>query len=312
MTFELIILGSNSAIPAFNRYPTAQVLNINEQLFLIDCGEGTQMQLQKYRIRKSKINHIFISHLHGDHFFGLIGLITSFHLMRRDKPLHIYGPALLQDIVHLQLKGSRTTLSYELVFHTIRGDHSARVFDHPDLTVETIIMNHRIPCTGFLFKEKPRPRKILAEKIEDHKIPVEFIKDIKNGADYHDPSGVTIKNHELTNPPPPPRSYAFCSDTAYNEAIIPQVSGVDLLYHEATFGDESAERARETLHSTAREAATIAAKAQVKQLLIGHFSAKYKELEPLLEEAQSVFPQTALAIEGESFTVPDNKLSEYS
>lgn len=303
MNFDLTILGNNSAIPAYDRHPTAQLLNVNEKLYLIDCGEGTQIRFNDLKIKRSKINHIFISHLHGDHFFGLFGLINSYHLLNRDKTLHLYGPANLIIMIEDQLKYSGTTLKYELVFHPIDFNGSNLIMENDDITVETIMMKHRIPCTGFLFKEKPVGRKIIPEKLDEYKIDYSSIEDIKNGKDYKDADGKIIPNSELTNDPLPPRSYAYCSDTAYNEEIIPLIKGVDLLYHESTFEKSLESKAIDTYHSTTVQAATLAKKAEVKQLIIGHFSAKYKELEPLLKEAKMVFKNTTLAEEGITFSV---------
>ncbi|MBK9733060.1 MAG: ribonuclease Z [Chitinophagaceae bacterium] len=297
MTFEVTILGSNSALPAHGRHPTSQVLNHNEKLFLIDCGEGTQIQLTNYRIKRSKINQIFISHLHGDHYYGLIGLLTSYHLLKRVEPLHLFCPKGLKEILDLNFKYSDTHLTYELVVHEIDCSSSKLVFENEHLSVTTIPMKHRIPCCGFLFREKARDRRILPEKLEQFEIPLSNIVDLKAGKDVT-VGGRTIANHELTGEPPAPRCYAFCSDTLYSEHFLTQVKGVDLLYHEATFMEESAERASLTFHSTTLQAAKIALKAEVKKLLIGHFSAKYEDLQLVLQEAASIFPDTQLAIEG--------------
>lgn len=303
MTFELIILGSSSATPIYNRHPTAQVLNIRERFFLIDCGEGTQMQLMKFKVRFNRISHIFISHLHGDHYLGLLGLISTMHLQGRTTDLHIYGQQELMDIIELQLRLSNTILRYNLIFHPVRHFISSMIHEDNDVQVFTIILNHRIPCTGFLFREKPKPRKLIVDKIQEHNIPFAFYQRLKDGADYEDESGKVIKNSELTMAPKPPRSYAFCSDTVYEESIIDEVRGVDLLYHEATFLHDMLERAQVTFHTTARQAGELAKKAGVKKLLIGHFSARYKDLNPLFDEARSAFPNTQLAVEGNRFNV---------
>ena len=304
MTFEVTILGSNSAIPANDRHPTSQVLNVNGSLYLIDCGEATQIQLSRYRVKRGRIDNIFISHLHGDHYFGLIGLITSFHLNRRVKPLHIYGPKGLEDIITLQLEYSKTALVYELIFHALEGKAGEEIFEDEHITVTVLEMTHRIPCSGFLFREKQKLPNIIADKIEEYKIPYEKIEDIKQGNDYVTPAGKVISHSELTIPPPPRRSYVFATDTLYNEALLPLIQGVDMLYHEATFSESSLGRAKETFHSTAIQAATIAKKAGAGKLLIGHFSAKYKDLTPLLEEAKTIFENTHLALEGLTFEVP--------
>lgn len=302
MTFDLTILGSSSATPAHNRNPSSQLLNINEKLYLIDCGEGTQTQLYRYRIKPGRIDQIFITHLHGDHFFGLMGLLSTLHLNGRTKEMDIFGPPPLLEIIELQLKHSETMLRYPLQFHPLRSDKSEVIFQNADVTVETIILEHRIPCTGFLFREIPRKRRILNEKMAEHQVPLEYIPLLKEGKDYQDKSGKTILNSELTREPLPARSFAYCTDTIYTERIISQVSGVDMLYHEATFMHDMIERARETYHTTALQAGEFAKKANVKKLIIGHFSARYKELDPVLAECRTEFPNAWLAIEGERYS----------
>ncbi len=303
MKFELTILGSSSATPIYNRHPTAQVLNLRERLLLIDCGEGTQMQLARYRVRAHRISHIFISHLHGDHYLGLMGLLSSLHLQGRTSELHLYGQQDLMDILEMQLRLSNTTLRYNLIFHAVRHYLGGVIFEDDHMQVKSIVMNHRIPCTGFLFREKPRPRKLLINRIRQHGIPIEYFNRIKHGEDYTDENGNVIANDELSVPPPAPKSYAFCSDTLYDDSVASEVQGVDVLYHEATFTSDMQERATTTYHSTARQAAQLAKKAQVGKLLIGHFSARYRELAPLLREAREVFPETELAIEGRRFGI---------
>jgi ribonuclease Z len=301
MSFELTILGCNSAIPTNHRKPTAQLLNVAERFFLIDCGEGTQLQLRKYKIRMQSIQHIFISHLHGDHYFGLIGFISTMHLLGREKELNIYAPAELKEIIYIQLAASKTELRFPLFFHEFGFDVPELLMESNDLTVHTIPLSHSLPCCGFLFHEKTKPRRMRKEKIEEYNIPLESVPAIKAGGDYLLADGTLVPHVELTRGAKLPRSFAFCSDTSYHEAIIPQIKGVDMLYHEATFLDELKERARQTMHSTAKEAATIASKAQVGKLIIGHYSQRYFDLSPLLDEAQAVFPDTFLAIEGEKF-----------
>jgi len=303
MKFELTILGSSSATPIYNRHPSAQVLNVRERLFLIDCGEGTQMQLARYRIRMHRISHIFISHLHGDHYLGLMGMLSSMHLQGRQSELHLYGQQDLMDILDLQLRLSNTTLRYNLIFHPVRHYLGSIIFEDEHLQVKSIVMNHRIPCTGFLFREKARQRKLLINRIRQYGIPMEYYGMIKEGKDYDDGNGRIIPNDELSVAPPEPKSYAYCSDTLFDEGIANEVQGVDLLYHEATFSEELIDRARDTYHSTSRQAAELARLAGVKRLLIGHFSARYKDLAPLLEEARAVFPDTRLALEGNRFEV---------
>src|SRR5690606_10993032 len=260
-------------------------------------------QLLRYGLKASRIDHIFISHLHGDHYFGLPGLLSTLHLNGRTKPLMLYGPPQLIEIINLTLTCSQTQLRYPLEFIPVDAGAPTRLLENSEITVETIIMNHRIPCTGFLFREKPRLPNIIREKIQEYAIPSELISSIKQGMDLRLPDGRMIPNQELTLAPRPSRAYAYCADTLVKPDIIPQIKEVDLLYHEATFTSEMLERANETFHSTAAQAAEIARKAQVKKLIIGHFSARYRELSPLLEEARAVFPPTELAREGSVFDV---------
>ncbi len=301
--FEVIVLGSSSATPAYNRNPSAQLLNINDKYYLIDCGEATQNQLNKFKLKSSKIDYIFISHLHGDHYLGLIGLLSTMHLNGRVKEIHVFGPPQLKEIIDLQLKVSETVLRYEVIFHFTHTEYTEQIYENNDVTVDTIILNHRIPTTGFLIKEKARKRKINTDKIEEHDVPLEYIPLLKNGIDYCDKFGNTIPNSELTFDPVPPRSFAYCSDTLYNEDFLEQIEGVDFLYHEATFLHDLIDRAVETYHTTALQAGIIAKKANVKQLMIGHFSARYRELDSLLIEAKSEFDNTVLAIEGEKYLI---------
>jgi ribonuclease Z len=306
MTFDVTILGSSSATPIYDRHPSAQVLNIHERFFLIDCGEGTQMQIQRYKIRMSRINHIFISHLHGDHYLGLMGLISTMHLQGRTAELHVFGPKELLEITELQLQYSQTDLRYPFIFHAVDTTVKKIIFEDDTLTVSSVPMNHRINCSGFLFMEKEGLRKLIPEKLMQYQIPISFYGDLKKGADYKDESGAVIPNHELTIPPSHARSYAYCSDTLYDETVCSYIKGVDMLYHESTFSEDMRERAAETFHSTASQAATIAKLSGVKSLLIGHFSARYKDVNPLLAEAKEIFPSTALALEGEKFSIsPD-------
>lgn len=303
MPFDLTILGCNSAVPTSQRKPTAQLLNVAGRFFLIDCGEGTQLQLRKYKIRMQNIHHVFISHLHGDHYFGLIGFISTMHLLGREKELHVYGPAELKEIIYIQLEASKTTLCFPLFFHEFGFESSELLLENNDVTVHTIPLKHSLPCCGFLFKEKSKPRRMRKEKIEEYGIPLEAVPDIKEGGGYLSKDGELIPHLELTRSAQNPRSFAFCSDTMYDESIIPHIQGVDILYHEATFLDELKDRARQTMHSTAKEAATIAKKANVKRLIIGHYSQRYFDLTPLLDEAMSVFPNTLLATEGETHEI---------
>lgn len=301
--FELTILGCGSATPTSTRNPTAQLLNIAERFFLIDCGEATQIQLRKYKIKFQKINHIFISHLHGDHYLGLMGLLSSMHLLGRTNEMHLYCAPELQEIIEVQLKHSQTYLRYPLIFHHHHYIANELLFEDNKVEIRAIVLNHRIPCCGFLFIEKPLLPNISVDNIKKYRIPVEQIQHIKNGADYVNQDGTIVPNSQLTTPPPPPRSYAFCSDTCYDESILPSINNVNLLYHEATFMDNMKDRARETYHSTTLQAATIAQKATVKQLMIGHYSARYKDVQPLLAETKTIFENTILAEEGETTTV---------
>jgi len=305
MKFEVTILGSSSATPIFNRNPTAQALNINDRLYLIDCGEGTQQQMLRFEVKASRIDHIFISHLHGDHYLGLIGLLSSMHLNGRKKALKIYGSPQLQEIIDLQLKYSETTLQYPIEFKYTDPRNTEIILDNQDVTVESIPLDHRIACTGFLFREKKRQRKLLKDKLDQAAVPVEYYSALKKGADYVAPNGKFFENELLTIDSDEPKTYVYCSDTVYNEAYFKQISNATMLYHEATFLNNMLDRAVETFHTTASQAAQIALKTGAKKLLIGHFSARYKTLNDLLDEARSIFPETELAIEGKTFVIGD-------
>ena len=303
MKFEVTILGSSSATPIYNRNPTSQALNINERLYLIDCSEGTQQQMLKFDVKASRIDHIFISHLHGDHYLGLVGLLSSLHLNGRTKPINIYGPFHLREIIDLQLKYSETTLQYIINYKSTNPVMEEVILDNSDITVETIPLLHGISCTGFLFREKKRLKKLLKNKLEEINIPVANFSAIKKGADYTSPDGVVYNNAMLTTDSNDPKTYVYCSDTLYSETYFKQISNSTLLYHEATFLNNMLERANETQHTTALQAAQIALKTNAKRLLIGHFSARYKTLNELLDEAKSAFPNTELAIEGKTFEI---------
>ncbi len=303
MTFTITILGSSSAIPTSHRNLSGMLVNMNHKYFLVDCGEGTQMQLRRYKIKLQKIKHIFISHLHGDHFFGLIGLLSTFHLLGRDEALHVYANPELQPIIDMQLKVSATTLSYPVHFHPTNPVVSEIIYEDDRNVVKTFPMVHTVPTTGFLFYEKQRQKKIKKDFLRREDVPIEMIPKIKNGADYVNQDGKLFKNDDITISPLQPRSFAYCSDTAYNEAMIEHIRKADLIYHEATFLEDMKAIAAEKQHSTASQAAQIALKANVDKLLIGHFSARYKELADIFAEAAAIFPETMLAIEGEVYKV---------
>ncbi|HYK76239.1 MAG TPA: ribonuclease Z [Daejeonella sp.] len=303
MKFEVTILGSSSATPIFNRNPSAQLINANEKLFLIDCGEGTQQQMLRYGIKATRIDEIFISHLHGDHYLGLIGLLSTLHLNGRTKPMNLYAPAALHEILEVSFRHSQTQLRYPLNFHPVQPDQALKIFENADILVESIPLEHRIPCTGFKFSEKKRLPKMIKEKVEELDIDSDHIRLIKRGFPFTDKHGNVHPAHELTTEPDAPRSYAYCSDTICNWSYLDQIKNVTLLYHEATFMHDMVLRAKETFHTTALEAAQVALKTHAQKLLIGHFSARYRELEPLLEEAQSVFSESFLATEGLTFEV---------
>lgn len=300
--FELTILGCSSATPTSTRNPTAQLLNIAERFFLIDCGEATQIQLRKFKLKFQRINHIFISHLHGDHYLGLVGLLSSMHLMGRTIEMHIYCPAELQEIIDIQFKHSQTFLNYKIIYHPHQYVNDALIFEDDRVEVRTIVLNHRIPCCGFVFTEKQTTPSITKETIEQYDLSIEDIIAIKGGANFNY-KGKEIENNLLVKKYKP-RKYAYASDTSYDERIIPYIKGADLLYHEATFLNDLLPRAKETFHTTALQAGLIAQKAQVNKLMLGHFSARYKDLQPILEEARQNFQNTVLASEGESTVLP--------
>lgn len=295
--FEVNILGCGSALPTTRHFASSQVLNIREKLFMIDCGEGTQLQLRRSKLKFSRLNHIFISHLHGDHCFGLIGLLSTFDLLGRTAAMHIYAHPDFEPILNMQLDYFCKKMDYEVVFHPINPSKIEIIYEDRSVSVTTIPLRHRIPTCGFLFSEKKTPDHIKRDMIDYYGIPTCDINRIKNGEDYVLADGTVIPNNWLTAPSSSPRKYAYCSDTLYHREIIEQVKGVDLLYHEATFADSDRPKAEMTFHTTALQAATIAKDAGVKQLVIGHFSARYEEEDLLLREAQSVFPNTVLAIE---------------
>lgn len=294
------ILGNNSAIPAFDRHPTAQVVTLNEHLFLVDCGEGTQMQIARYRIRRSRINHIFISHLHGDHYFGLIGLLTSMGLLGREQELHLYAPAPLKAIIDLQLKAADTALPFQLHFYPLQ---EGVLVKNEKFEVSCFSVYHRIDCWGFIFREVKLPRKINAEKASQYQVPVSFYDRLRLGEDYRPANKPTVANEMVTVPNTPGRSYAYSADTVFHEAVASKVKGVDMLYHEATYLKDLEARAISRFHSTTVQAASIAKNAEVKRLLLGHFSSKYETLELFASEAREVFSNTDIALEGVTYRV---------
>ncbi len=299
--FAVTILGNNSAVPAFGRNPTSQVLQTPDDLFLIDCGEGTQLQLSKYKIRRSKISHIFISHLHGDHYFGLIGLLTSMSLLSRTQDLHLHAPPLLEEIINLQLQAASTTLNYKVHFHPLSDE---TVIAHTGkISVECFRVKHRIDCWGFIFREIRNPRTVVPERAKSYEIPAAFFEQLKKGEDYRTKKGVIIPNEEVTVANTKGRTYAYCADTIYDISLADKIKDIDLVYHEATYLKAEHQRAAERFHSTTEQAADVARKANAKKLLIGHFSSRYEELDEFLSEATEIFEHTELAREGVSFLI---------
>jgi len=298
---ELLILGSNSAAFAHGRHHTAQILKNNNKFFLIDCGEGTQIQIKRYKVKLSRLHCITISHLHGDHYLGLPGLLNTMHLFGREAPLIVIGPPGLREIIQLQLKMSRATLTYPIEFREWVPGQMQQVYEDNKLTIVTVPLDHKIPCSGYIFREKPKPIRINREKIPEQLSPQEVSK-LKSGKDVYDLEGNLKHKHEkVTLSPHPSKSYAFCSDTGYMPELAQKVQGVDLIYHEASFLEEMAERATTTRHSTARQAAQVAKDAHAGKLLLGHFSSRYRELDGFLAESREIFPNTELAIEGSVF-----------
>ena len=300
---KVTILGSSSALPTSGRFPSAHVLNAHERLFLVDCGEGTQMQLRKTKTGFAKINHIFISHLHGDHVFGLYGLLSTFSLMGRKNPLHLYAPEKYENILKSHLLDFDINLSFKIDFVPLSGKNPVEILDDKYLSVTSFPLQHRVPAYGFIFREKISDRNIVKECIEKYQIPLVRIPAIKKGEDFITHDGRVIKNEELTLPPRKPLSYAYCSDTKYFKRLASFVNGVDLLYHEATFDKTKAELAEVTGHSTTLGAAKTALEANAGALVIGHFSARYKDINQLVDEARTIFPETFPAIDGQSYEV---------
>lgn len=301
MSFKLTILGSSSAHPTAKRFPTAHVLNVNERLFLIDCGEGTQIQLRRFKIKFSRINDIFISHLHGDHYLGIFGLISSYNLLGRTNDLHIYAHSDLKEKINFILKSEK--LNFKIIYHDLRYSEPQTILETKSIIVKSFPLTHRIQTCGFNFKEKEKLRNIDKKAIEKYKLGIADIVKIKNGYDFTTKSGETIPNNKLSFAPAPPRSYSYCSDTLYSEKIIPVLENTTLLYHEATFADDMRKLAQKTMHSTASDAARIAQKSNSERLIIGHFSSRYYNLEKHKEEAKAIFPNTEIVNDGDVFEV---------
>lgn len=302
MNFHVTILGTSSALFGQGRFMTAQVLNANNNLYLIDCGEATQLQLLKYGIKSTRISNVFISHLHGDHYFGLLGLITSLSLKGRNTELHVHGPAGLKQIIDVNLEVSDTQLCYPLIFHEIEYPSTrVTIWEDDTLLVDAVPLSHRVHCTGFIFREKPKPRRIIGQKLPEG-MPSETIELLKTGVDVEF-DGQVYENEEMTRPPKPSRSYAFCTDTAYLPELAAMLTDVDLLYHESTYTKELTEKAAEVFHSTATQAATVAAKADVGHLLLGHYSIRYGDLKPFVQEAKMVFAHTSLGLDGGNYSL---------
>lgn len=298
---QLTILGCYSAAPRVNTNPTSQVLEINNHMFLIDCGEGTQVQLRKHKIKFNRIKHIFISHLHGDHFFGLVGLISTFRLHTRETDLHIYAPKGLKEVITLQMKLADSWTNFKLIFHELKSKESELIFEDDKVEVYTIPLVHRVYTNGFLFKEKEGERKLNVTQAEEANIDVAYYRKLKQGYDVTNEDGILIKNESVTVNGHKPKSYAFCSDTAYSESIVPLIKDVDVLYHESTFLEKHKKLAEPTKHSTAKQAATIAKQANVGKLILGHYSTRYDDLQGFKNEAQNIFESVELAEDGKTF-----------
>lgn len=298
---KLTILGCHSATPRTNTNPTSQVLEIKNNMFLIDCGEGTQVELRRNKVKFSRIKHIFISHLHGDHYFGLVGLVNTFSLLTRETELHIYAPKGLKEVITLQMKLSDSWTNYPLIFHELSAKTSELIFEDDKVEVHTIPLKHRIYTNGFLFKEKKNERKIDINLVKEANINVAYFRKLKQGFDVVNEDGVLISNEKVTKDPIPAKSYAFCSDTVYNEAIIPIIKNSTVLYHESTFLEKNEDLCKPTKHSTAKQAATIAKKANVETLILGHYSTRYNGYNEFKSEAQTVFENVLLSKDGGSF-----------
>lgn len=303
MKFEITILGCGSATPTLRHWPTSQIVNHDEHYFLLDCGEGTQLQLRRYGIKFQRINHIFITHLHGDHCLGLPGLLSTMHLLGRTKALNIYCNSALRPAIELQLKASHSRLRFPVEWNDLSYDGPKVIMENNKIEVTSFPLNHRVPCCGFRISEKPKQRNIRPEMIEKYNIPIARIRQIKDGADYKLDDGSIISNADLTLDPSQPKSYAFCTDTAFTDTAVEAAKNVDLLYHESTFLEAERQRAYETFHSTAMDAARVALQANAGKLLLGHYSARYNKLQPFLAEASEIFGNVMLADEGLSIKI---------
>lgn len=296
---QLTILGCGSAIPTEKHFNTSQILSIGDKVFMIDCGEGTQIRMRQFKVKTAKLNHIFISHLHGDHCFGLIGLISTLGILGRKNNLYVHAHADLETLLQPHIDFFCQEMPFKVVFNHINPRANKVIFEDKTVKVSTIPLKHAIPACGFLFEEKESDRHLIREKINFYKIPIKYLQHIKKGADYVTPDGTVIPNAHLTRPGEPSKKYAYCSDTAYYEKIIPIIQGANCVFHEATFQETEAKRAKETFHSTASQAATIAKEAGVKQLLIGHYSARYKNAKTILAEAKAIFENCQATVDGD-------------
>jgi ribonuclease Z len=299
---KVTILGNNSALPAFGRHPSAQVVTVYGELLLIDCGEGTQVQMQRYGLKWRNMHHIFISHLHGDHYFGLPGLINSMSLLGRIAPLHLYGPQELEGLLNQILEVADTRLTYPLHFHALK-DGVNILTENDQFSVTSFPVDHRIFCHGFLIERKTKGRKILVDKCREYEIPAYFYDRLKKGEDYERQDGTIIKNELVTTDGPSAKRYAYCADTIFTDSYIPVIQGADTIYHECTYLEKDADKAAARFHCTAKQAATIAKMANTKQLLLGHFSSKYRDLEPFKEEAGAIFPNVQVTVEGIAYEI---------
>ncbi len=304
--FYTTILGSSSAIPTTTRFTSAQIVNFNDHFYMVDCGEAAQIQLKRFGIKIGKINHIFISHLHGDHIFGLPGLISSITMGGKKGEIHIYAHSELESILSSLMRFMIDTDDFKVIYHKLNMSRYSIVYENEKIRVDSFPLKHRIPCCGFIFREQPQDLHLRGDRIEELNISIKDRISIKKGSDYILPDGRVILNSELTSPPVKPRSFAYCTDTVFYEKIIPYIKEVDLLYHEATFGDDHKDLAKITGHSTARQAATLALKANAVKLIIGHFSTRYKDVNALVNEAREVFPNTYLTNDGDKFNIGDS------